>query len=956
MCRAPRPASSLAWFLLLWLSACAASPTRSIRTSSAGDAPAATHSAAESWLATPAERAAQQPLPAEEAKADVVFQSVARNHVVDAVFLPTVSQTDPPLLVTLGGDGEAALVDLRQGSVRGTHRLFARRGLRRLRLGGGELVYGVNATSLATSGGLRSWSLRSGRGQSADSPGLSFVDYATTDIDASTGRIAIVHVVQQTPVLRLQEGARYQDAPLLERATPRFVGSSLVLLRMPRQGRIELRRFEDGEALWERPLHRAATIAIHPAGQAIFTLWDRRLLWLDPSTGAVRGQVPVPDETADVLLISGDGERIAMVGTAGTLVMWATRDGQRISAGPLPAELSDRDVELLLTRSGEGMLSLGSDTVGWAPLPFEADGTPTGPEPTSPEPTSPEPTSPEPTSPEPTSPVPTSPVPTSPEPTSSDISTGRPGAVQLPSPAHELVESGDGKFVAAVGSALFVLPTRALREARSSMDTSRESVLPTRALREASPATGRDEVRRFRAAGGEHNIWGVSWLPDDSGLVTYGRGGVELWSAGRIGDTKCVGTGGVLWGDRPAFLSGSTRCDLTTGETVRDRPAIAVSADRRRLLVDTGPTLEVLDSTGRSTLTVLKPRPATRACEHGACAARSALSPSGDALAWATDETLFVHTGRGRRLARKVLAESEPVVAMALGPGARTLVTFHPLAPAAAHGGPVQQGPIPPAERTARLWRVRDMRLVTETAVSHAALTAFDPSGEHWVGAYGSVVTFIAAREGRTLAEHDLKAPISELRTTSRGDAMIVGSRHRLRVLELDGAPRAVADDIRVPWAVSDDGEKLAQCDSDGELRLRDLLTREETSLGACAEFDQLSFSASARFLAIRSGSRVRVIRLTDKETLLLRTPRVEENLQRLAFPYAVDGRGRYQLADPRHATRFLYRQAGDMRTAPMVPLDEVRPTDGLVERFFAPSEAEVSGSARGGRDTPARR
>jgi hypothetical protein len=265
------------------------------------------------------------------------------------------------------------------------------------------------------------------------------------------------------------------------------------------------------------------------------------------------------------------------------------------------------------------------------------------------------------------------------------------------------------------------------------------------------------------------------------------------------------------------------------------------------------------------------------------------------------------------------------VVAVALAPDGDTVMSIH-------------RGP---DGFLARLHRVRGGRPIAELPIGSIELFAFGPAGELLALANGAEVVLVDLEGGRTLASHELEAPVAGVAVTPDGQAIIARTATSLRVLEKDGAARAAVPELAKPWAISADGEKLAVCEA-GTLLVRDLLTRQERTLGDCTLGDDVSFSPRGTYVASRRGSYVEIFRAADGAGLGLHAPRLDENLDRRTHAYAVATNGRYELDAEASADRFLYRRSGPLQEAALVSLDQAPATPGLVAGFFgAPADPE---------------
>ncbi len=820
--------------------------------------PAPAEPAPTDWLA----EATLPPVPTEgpggveAAKPTLVFQSVARNNVVDAGFT-----ADGSAVVTLGGDGEASLVELQSGRIRAGRRVFVRRAIRKLEVSERGVAYVANGTSFGASGGLRAWDLRSGRLREVELPDVAYVDVQALSMNRRSERLALIHELEGATLLRLQTpGGEWRDIPLAVAGFPSILPSGSVLVRHG-DATVTLWGFEDESEeprFTVEPADDAERLVLavpHPAGQALFVATpDRPLSWHDPITGERLAEVAIDHEAPiRVLLASGDGERVALIRQDGTLTLRSTRDGTVLGRTQLAEgweQAFNGPEGLYLDHPGERLLYLGRQTVVAVPLRV------------------------------------------------GEAEPGEPTEIPLQDYTSGLVLSPDGRWLGVLGRSLTLFDLHA------------EELAPT----------------RFEPAGGEHSVWGVAWKPDESALVSYGRGGVEWWGRDGFRSTPCRGTGTVLWGDEPALYMGARRCDLGDGETEEAPPPLATS-ETGRVLVDTGRQLEVLDANGARVGRIRKARGAST-CRYGQCVQRHALSADGEVVAYASgDHRVLVHQRRGRRLGRLNLPEDQaPVQSIALSPDGASLLVFR---------SPQGEG------LRASLYRVRGMQAVAETAAASVGHFAFAPTSDRLAIADGSEVVLIDTAQGRTLGTHDTEGEegVRSLSFSPDGAALIVKQAHRLRVLDRDGAPRTAKDDIPLPWAVSGDAEKLASCES-GVLVVTDLLTQDTRTMGDCTRGDALSFSPLGTYVTARRGSYVEVHRVADGTGLALHAPRIDANLDRTTHAYAVSDEGAYELAEDAEPSRFLFRQAGPMVSAPLIPLSEAPPTEGLVARFFGADAA----------------
>lgn len=788
-----------------------------------------------------------------------VFQSVARNNVVDVGFT-----ADGSAAVTLGGDGEATLLELESGRIRAGRRVFVRRAIRRLVVSERGVAFVANGTSFGASGGLRALDLRSGRLREVALPGVAYLDVQALSIDRRSERLALVHEVEGSTLLRLQRpGGEGHDVPLAIAGFPSVLPTGSVLVRHG-DATLSLRAFE---ATDEEPrftvepapdAERLVLAVAHPEGRALFVVApDRPLSWHDPDSGERLAEVAIDHQVAvKVLLLSGDGERLGLIRQDGTLTLRSSHEGAVIGRTQLPEgweQAFNGPEGLHLDHDGDRLLFLGRQMVVQVPLRI------------------------------------------------GEAEPAEPSEVPLQDYTSGLVLSPDGRWLGVLGRSLTLFDLRS--------DTL--------------------EPRRFEPAGGEHSVWGVAWKPDESALVSYGRGGVEWWGRDGFRSTPCRGTGTVLWGDEPALHMGARRCDLGDGET-EAVPAPLGTSDDGRVLVDTGRQLEVLDASGDRAGRIRKARGAGT-CRYGRCVQRHALSADGEVVAYAaSDHEVLVHHRRGRRLGRLRLPEDQaPVQSLALSPDGAALLVFRTTQTEGLRAG---------------LYRVRGMRAVAETGAASGTHYAFAAAGDRLAIADGTEVVLIDTAQGRTLATHDTggEEGVRSVSFTPGGAALIVRLPHRLRVLDRDGAPRTARDAIPLPWTVSSDAEKLVSCEA-GVLVVTDLLTQETETLGDCTRGDALSFSPQGTYVTARRGSYVEVHRVADGAGLALHAPRVDANLDRRTHAYAVGDGGEYELAEDADPERFRYRRAGPMMSAPLVPLTEAPQTEGLVARFFG---ARATGEA----------
>ncbi len=811
------------------------------------------------WLvdATRPDPPSEGPAGVEPAPPALVFQSVARNNVVDVGFT-----ADGNAIVTLGGDGEASLVDLSSGRIRAGRRVFVRRAIRGLDVSDRGVAYVANGTSFGATGGLRSWDLRTGRLREVELPGLAYVDVQALSLEPHSERLALIHELEGSTMLRLQgPGLEARDVPLAVAGFPTVLPSGTVLIHHG-DASVELRGFEDesDEARFEVAPSVEGQLVLatsHPNGEALFVAApDAPLLWLDPTSGERVAEVTIDHEQPiRALLVSGDGERLALIRQEGELTLRSTRDGTVVGRTQLAEgwlQAFNGTEGLHLDHGGERLVYLGRQTLHVVPLKVGED-----------------------------------------EP-------AEPSALELEDYTSGLVLSRDGRWLAVLGRSLtlFDLQADAL------------------------------EPRRFEPAGGEHSVWGVQWKPDESALVSYGRGGVEWWGRDGFRATPCRGTGTVLWGDEPSLYMGARRCNLQSGESEEVPTPLATSEQTGRVLVDSGRLLEVLGPNGENLGRVRKARGAPT-CRYGQCVQRHALSADGEFLAYATDHEALVHQRRGRRVGRlRIPSDDQPIQAIELSPDGSSLLVFRHIA---------SEG------LRASLHRVHGMASLAETGVASPAHFAFARESSLLAIANGSEAVLIDATDGRTVATHDAGDGIRKIHVTPDGAAVILELANGLRVLDRDGAPRTAKDDIPSPWTLSADAEKLASCQA-GVLVVTDLLTQDTKTMGDCTHGDDLSFSPLGTYVTARRGSYVEVHRVADGSGIALHAPRMDENLDRQTHAYAVSDEGAYELAEDADPERFLYRGGGPMVAAPLVPLSEAAATPGLVAGFFggpAPAAAD---------------
>lgn len=791
----------------------------------------------------------------EPATPALVFQSVARNNVVDVGFT-----ADGRAVVTLGGDGEASLVDLESGRIRAGRRVFVRRAIRGLDVTDRGIAYVANGTSFGAMGGLRSWDLRTGRLREVELPGLAYVDVQALSVEPRSERLAMIHELEGSTMLRLQgPGLEPRDIPLTIAGFPTVLPTGAVLIHHG-DASVELRGFEDEE---DEPRFEVAPegedqlvlATVHPNGEALFVAApDAPLLWLDASTGERIAEVSIEHEQPiRALIVSGDGERLALIRQDGGLTLRSTRDGSVIGQTQLPEgwlQAFNGTEGLHLDHAGERLVFLGRQTLTAIPLRV------------------------------------------------GDENPGEPVAIGLEDYTSGLVLSRDGRWLAVLGRSLTLFDLQA------------EELVP----------------RRFEPAGGEHSVWGVQWKPDESALVSYGRGGVEWWGRDGFRSTPCRGSGTVTWGDSPSLYMGARRCDLQSGESEEVPTPLAASESTGRVLVDNGRQIEVLGPDGESLGRVRKGRGAPT-CRYGQCLQRHTLSADGEVLAFATEREVVVHQRRGRRVGRlRIPDDHHPIQAIELSPDGTALLVFR-------H--------VDSEGLRASLHRVRGMASLAEIGVASPNHFAFARETHLLAIANGSEAVLIDATDGRLVATHDAGDGIRKIGITADGAAVIVELPSGLRVLDRDGAPRTAKDGIPLPWAVSADAEKLASCHA-GVLVVTDLLTNDTKTMGDCTRGDELSFSPLGTYVTARRGSYVEVHRVADGSGVALHAPRMDENLDRQTHAYAVSDEGAYELAEDADPSRFLYRGPGTMVSAPLVPLSEAAATPGLVARFFgAPAPAD---------------
>ena len=268
---------------------------------------------------------------------ELVFQSVARNNVVDASFVAGGA------VVTIGGDGEASLVDLTTGRVRASRRVFVRRAVRSLEVSRRGVAYVLNGTSFGTTGGVRTWDLRSGCLREVRLGGLGYIDAQSAALDPRSERLALIHSQEGAPGLWLQdERGHGSSLPLDTLAFPTFTPSGRLLLRLV-DGRLQLRGFDDeAEPLLELSAGPqegdAVRVAVDPKGRAIYTSsTGAALTWRDPLDGSAMAEVALESATQlRHLDVSGDGERLGLVRADGTIELRASRDGRELGTTALP--------------------------------------------------------------------------------------------------------------------------------------------------------------------------------------------------------------------------------------------------------------------------------------------------------------------------------------------------------------------------------------------------------------------------------------------------------------------------------------------------------------------------------------------------------------------------------------------------------------------------------------------
>ncbi|MAQ14409.1 MAG: hypothetical protein CMN30_06395 [Sandaracinus sp.] len=757
----------------------------------------------------------------------------------------------------VGGDGEASLVEIPTGTIRASRRVFIRRAIRALELSQRGVAYVLNGTSFATHGGVRTWDLEGGALRELSLGEVEFVDAQAATLDPRTERMVLVHEDQGEAALWLREpGGEGFSLRLDAAAFPEVTPSGRVLLRFG-DGRIQLRAFTpDEEPLLDlappaSAEGESAMVLAKPdrQGRVLYTTAPGEpLVWRDPRSGAVLERAPLAGSAPRQLLVSGDGERVAVLDREGSLELRAADDGRRLGVTPLPEgweQAFDRSGSLHLDGPGDRFFYLGQQALVMVPLQT-GDGDP-----------------------------------------------GEP--IEIPSADYVsgIVVSPDGRWLALYGRSLRLFDLEA--------DTT-------------------EPVFAAEPGGAEHSVWGLTWMPDDAGLVTYGRGGVETWGRGGVEPSPCRGAGRVLFGARPTILVGAQRCELATGEVEEAPPALAWSGDGARALTYENERISVLGADGAVLGRVRKPRDLP-VCRYGACVPRHALDEAGEVLAVASEEEVSVFQRRGRRLGH---ARASGIVGLRLSPDGAWVAVFD-RGQDGIHVG---------------LRRTRGLQESVRLRVTGAEQHAFAPDSTRAAVAHGAEVALVDLASGRTLATHEVPAPVRSLRYVD--GALVIDAGSTMQVLDAEGAARAVRSELGQPWTVSPDGETLVHCER-GALVAEDLLTRRNRALGECTSSDELEVSPGGRFVAVRRGAFVEVHRLADGASLRLHAPRIDANLSRQTHAYAQTDDGAYELAPGTEAGRFLYRRAGDLRRAPLVPLAEVPAQAGLVADFFAAPESAQS-------------
>lgn len=426
------------------------------------------------------------------------------------------------------------------------------------------------------------------------------------------------------------------------------------------------------------------------------------------------------------------------------------------------------------------------------------------------------------------------------------------------------------------------------------------------------------EEIRVMPLGGESSLWDIYFSADSATLVTTGRRGTEAWGHTGIAARHCAGPTATLASANaagsPRILMNGQICDLQTGSRTGDN-ITHISEDGRRYVTSDQNERQTLHE-GETGSTV---RNLPAGCRPGlSCYRYVDLSDDGSHYTTAATRAtrIRVWNERGRRVGELRDVEGTERTALSAAGGFVAVWLPEELKIFRARGSVVHT-------------RMRD-----ETSYP---VVAFSRDETRVAVASGTTVEVLRLPSGDVFQTHELEEGIVGLRFDASG-SLQASTALRAASFGPDGSvqvPLVDGDELLEP-SISPEGDRYASC-TGGTLTMHDALTRQAETLGECSPGDRAVFSPNGELLALVRGSEVRIHRLGTPHWLRLRVYGARDG----AIPVAVDEQGRYEI-NPAHSNaleEFLYRRAGDARTAELVSTDEVPPTPGLVAAFFSPPE-----------------
>lgn len=707
-----------------------------------------------------------------------------------------VESPDGRSLATLSGEGTVAVVDARTGETRASRRVWIRRGAR-------TLAFDATGTRLVMPSsrepaGVIVWDLAEDRLHvHAAAHGVFAPSLAAASPDGAS--LAVVEDAPNGAVLRWLDLGTLEERSAVELGATRAIS-----LSWSPSGRRLLLRDEAG-GLELRDAHGGGIVAQRDAqeGRALGPAAFR------PSGGALA--VPVSDGTVEILdPATGESRHVVRL-------PWDQGDAP---LGEVRAEVawSPDGGRLLVRRAAELHVLEGRTLVPLAALALAPEGAP--------------------------------PI--------VDLRASPAGDVLYVRDAEGGLSRRDGTTGDDLGR-LVISPARVDGPFTVSRDGRQLAVASGATLRLLDAASG--EVRAsLEGEAGEHSVWGVVWQPDSRGFVSWGRGGVEVWSGAGPRTTACAGTGEVTWDASGVgrYFQGGAVCPLDGGAP---RPAPRMLAHTRsgaHYAVREPDAITVHDAASGEPYGRPLRVPTDVRCYGGGC---FGLSDDARIAALAVGEEVHVfdtRTGRVRARARP----GERVRRVTLAPDGGTVLVE------------TARGAVLCSTRTGRAVLSLDAEIASPVFSADSRTLAYLAEGQ---------VSLVSPSRGRVRGAIAVASP-TRLELSADGSTVLVPTTDGTVLLAAaeDGASRGrVAAPGGAP-SVSADGARLAAC-VEGELRLRDVDASTTSVVGLCAPGDRLALSPDGAFLAVVSGAVVTAWRLSDQRWLRARTLRLEGRAVALA-------------------------------------------------------------------------